>query len=136
MPKLRLRRFDPTTIPSDRLVLMVAPRGSGKSYAMKNILYYKRDIPIGILACPTVETNPEYKEMVPDAFVYDDFYPEAIDRLMDRQKRKVAEYGARGETPPNAFLIADDCLADKKLWKTKTIRDIFLNVSAFSFLTC
>ena len=30
MPKLKLKRFDPTTIPSDRLVLMVAPRGSGK----------------------------------------------------------------------------------------------------------
>jgi len=53
MPKLRLGRFDPTTIPSDCLVL-VAPRGSGMSCAVKNILYYMRDIPI----CPAVETIP------------------------------------------------------------------------------
>jgi len=92
---------------------------------------------MGIVVSETEESNGFYSEMVPPSFLYEDFNMDAIQRFMDGQKKKVKEYAdpngpyKDGDLSfrhiPNAFLIADDCMADKKLWKTKLIRDIFLN---------
>lgn len=127
MPKLKLKKFDPKTLKDDRICLLVAPRGSGKSTCGNALMYHMRHLPMGIVMSATEDSNHAYRDMVPDSFIYNDFSEEALQRLIERQKRKIEEYAKKGKQYPNAFIIADDCMADKKIWKSKLIRDIFLN---------
>lgn len=128
MPKLKLRKFDPSTIKDDRIVALMAPRGSGKSTCLSCLMYYKRHLPLGVVFSATEEGNHFFREICPDSFIYNSFSEEAVERVMARQKKKVTEYQQiGGSPPPNAFIIADDCMADKKLWRSLTLRDLFLN---------
>ena len=45
--KLELRKFDITRIKNDKVVVLIGKRGTGKSFLVKDLLYYHTDIPIG-----------------------------------------------------------------------------------------
>ena len=47
--KLELKKFDPSTIKSDSVVVLIGKRNTGKSYCMKDILSYHKDLPVGVL---------------------------------------------------------------------------------------
>ena len=128
MVKLKLKKFDPRTMKDDRISMFCASRGGGKSTLVKNILYHKRHLPMGQVYSTTEESNEAYQAIVPDSFIYGDFSEEGLSRLMERQRKKTVEYNQRGLGEyPNVFVVADDCMADKKIWKSKLVRDIFLN---------
>ena len=55
--KLELKKFDPSKIAGDSVVVFIGKRNTGKSYCMKDILSYHRNIPIGIVVSPTEKAN-------------------------------------------------------------------------------
>ena len=40
--KLELKKFDPSTIKSDSVIVFIGKRNTGKSYCMKDILSYHK----------------------------------------------------------------------------------------------
>ena len=45
--KLELQKFDITNIRNDNVVVLIGKRGTGKSFLVKDLLYYHTDLPIG-----------------------------------------------------------------------------------------
>ena len=45
--QIRIKKFDPSSIPDDSVCVFIGKRRSGKSFCIREILYWKRDIPIG-----------------------------------------------------------------------------------------
>ena len=74
-----IRQFDPKRMKDDRACVFVGGSGSGKSFAIRDILSYHRDIPAGIVFSGTEAADPFYSEFVPSLFIYDDFIPRKID---------------------------------------------------------
>ena len=83
---LRLKKFDIRTIPSDSVVLFIGKRNTGKSFLVKDLLYYHQDIPIGTVISGTESANRNYGKMVPPLFVHDEYTPELLDKVIKRQK--------------------------------------------------
>ena len=89
MVNLQLRKFDPSKIPDDKVCVFVGKRGTGKSVLVTDILYHKRRIPIGIVMSATEDGNKHYQNYIPDLFIYGDYDKDAIDKVIDRQKKIV-----------------------------------------------
>ncbi len=119
---LTLKKFDPSKIEDGRTVFIIAKRNSGKSVLCKDIMYFKRHTPVGIVQSGTEEGNGYYSSFVPDIYVYSDLDLDAINRLVDHQ-RKACKNG----TAKPAFIVLDDLMYDARFLKDKTIRSIFMN---------
>ena len=120
---LQLRKFKPEGMADDKVCVFIGKRNTGKSTLVTDILYHKKHLPAGIVLSATEEGNHYYQQYVPDLFIYSDYDREAIERVMDRQKKLV---GA-GRTNCGAFLLLDDCMYDSKFMKDTCIRQCFMN---------
>ena len=122
-PSLSLRKFDPSTIDHCRIVVVIGKRGTGKSTLVTDLLSHHKSIPHGIVMSATEESNGHWAQYVPELFIYNDFDREAVERLINHQRRQ-AKRGARAKS---AFILADDCMYDKAFTKDVLIRGIFMN---------
>lgn len=130
---LNLRKFDISSIASDKVVVMLGKRGTGKSVCVADLLYYNRDIPVGTVISPTEAVNKFFSDIVPSLFIHDDYTPALIARVVKRQvlamRKSLKEKAAFGASTidPRAFLLMDDCLHDDKWKQDKNIRFLFFN---------
>ena len=53
MANLNLKKFDMSKIGNGSIVVMIGKRNTGKSFLVKDLLYYKRDVPIGTVISAT-----------------------------------------------------------------------------------
>lgn len=131
--QLHLKKFDISSIKDDSVVVFIGRRNTGKSFLVKDLLYYNRDIPIGTVISPTESANQFYNEIVPGLFIHDEYTPALLDNVLKRQKvitkrinKEKACYG-KCNIDPRAFLLLDDCLYDDCWKKDKSIKYMFLN---------
>ena len=134
MANLNLKKFDMSKIGNGSIVVMIGKRNTGKSFLVKDLLYYKRDIPIGTVISATENSNRFYGDLMPSLFIHDEFSPEIVANLVKRQKIVVKKmkdqesmYG-KSNIDPYAYLILDDLMYDAPTWiKDTTIKQIFMN---------
>ena len=119
---VQLKKFKPEKMPDDKVCVFIGKRGTGKSTLVTDILYCKKHLPAGIVMSATEEGNHHYKQYVPDLFIYGDYDKEAIERVLDRQKKII---GAGHKT--GSFILLDDCMYDRKFMKEPAIRQCFMN---------
>jgi hypothetical protein len=140
MAALNLRKFDPSRIAKGSVVVLIGKRNTGKSFLIKDLLYYKRDIPVGTVISASEGANCFYGDLMPGLFIHDEFKIEIVDSLVKRQsmvvKKMRAEEKAMGKSniDPWAFLILDDLMYDTSWIKEKTIRMLFMNGRHFKLL--
>lgn len=130
--QLQLRRFDISSVTDDSVIVFIGKRRTGKSFLVKDLLFYHRDIPIGTIISGTEAANKFYSYIVPSLFIHDDYTPGIIDNVLKRQKlivKKMEKEKSRGghRIDPRAFLILDDCLYDNSWIKDKNVRSLFMN---------
>ena len=128
-----LKKFDMSNVKKGSIVVMIAKRRSGKSWLIKDLLYYHRDIPLGMVICPTEQSNPFYGDIMPKLFIHDEYTPDIVANFCKRQKivskkfkQQLNTYG-RSNIDPNAFYIMDDCMFDLSWLKDINIRGMFMN---------
>ena len=137
---LSLRKFDITNIKSDKVCVFIGKRETGKSFLVKDLLYYHQDIPIGTVISGTEGANTFYGKIVPNLFIHEAYSPEIINNALKRQKIVVKkmqkEIQTKGHTniDPSAFLILDDCLYDNSWIKDQNVRCLFMNGRHYKML--
>jgi len=130
---IRLRKFDMKTLKAGSVVVLIGKRETGKSFLVRDILYYNKDMPIGTIISGTEGANSFYSHMVPSIYIYGEYEPQIIDNVIKRQvlvrNEMKKEVAMRGHTniDPRAFLILDDCLYDASWTKDKNVRSLFMN---------
>jgi hypothetical protein len=113
-------------IPLGSVIAMIAPRGSGKSVAVKSICYSLRHVPRFIVVSMTERSSPFFSNFIAPSGIYYEWRKEILTDLFDKQDKIIQKYGK--ENPKtHAVLILDDCLADKKIWKEDCITELVLN---------
>ena len=132
---LELRKFDISQIKPDKVCVFIGKRETGKSFLVKDLLYYHKNIPIGTVISGTEAANTFYGNIVPSLFIHDAYTPEVISNALKRQKIVVkkmreeeSQFGVNNsKINPNAFLILDDCLYDQSWIRDENIRSLFMN---------
>jgi hypothetical protein len=131
--KLELKKFDISKIKDDKVIVFIGKRGTGKSFLVKDLLYYHTDLPIGTVISGTEGANKFYGDFVPNIFIHEEVNAELIDNVIKRQKLIMKKLNNEKRTyghsriDPRTFLILDDCLYDGSWAKDKNIRAIFMN---------
>jgi len=136
---LELKKFDMKNItfqPNENkgpVVVLIGRRDTGKSFLVRDLLYYKKDVPIGTVISGTEEGNGFYGAHVPKLFIHNEYNTAIIENVLKRQrqvlkqvKKEVATY-KRSTIDPRTFVILDDCLYDASWTKDKMMRLLFMN---------
>jgi len=128
---LKLKKFDMSSIKSDKVVLFIGKRETGKSFLVRDLLWHHRDLPVGTVISGTEGANQFYSKMVPPIFIHEEYRPEIINNFVKRQgrlvKKQVGGVPEYQNIDPRAFMILDDCLYDNSWVKDKNIRSLFMN---------
>ena len=120
------------------VVVLIGRRDTGKTFLVRDLLYYHQDIPIGTVISGTEAGNGFYKEHVPKLFIHDEYNTVLIENILRRQKtvmkqmKKEIETYKRTTIDPRAFVIMDDCLYDQTWTRDKMMRLLFMNGEMFA----
>ena len=115
------------------VVVLIGRRDTGKSFLVRDLLYYHQDIPIGTVISGTEAGNGFFSAHVPKLFIHDEYKTAIIENILKRQKtvmkqmKKEMDAYKRTNIDPRAFVILDDCLYDNKWTKDKMMRLLFMN---------
>jgi hypothetical protein len=136
---LELKKFDMKSIsfkPNENkgpVVVLIGKRDTGKSFLVRDLLYYQQEIPIGSVISGTEEGNGFYAKMVPKLFVHNEYNTVIIENILKRQRtvlkqiKKEMETYKKSTIDPRAFVILDDCLYDATWTRDKMMRLLFMN---------
>ena len=124
---LELKKFDMASIPDGKVVVFVGKRETGKSFLVRDLLYYKQDIPVGCVISGTEGANSFYGKILPNIFIHHKFTDKVVGNYMKRQKKVVKASQGNSRIDPRAFFILDDCLYDPSWTKNTDIRSLFMN---------
>lgn len=136
---LRLNRFKMTMVPDDAVVLFIGRRGTGKSWLIKDLMWYKQRFPIGTVISGTEGANAFYSTIVPSLFIHEEFNTSIVGNVLKRQdaltkqNRKEEQLG-RAPTDRRAFIVMDDCMYDNKWVADRGIRSLFMNGRHYGLL--
>lgn len=136
---LELRKFDmrqisfKTTENSGPVIVLIGRRDTGKSYLVRDLLFYQQDIPIGTVISGTEAGNSFYGEHVPKIFIHEEYNSCIIENILKRQKQCLKQVQQeqqmykKSNIDSRAFCILDDCLYDSTWTKDKLMRLLFMN---------
>ena len=136
---LELKKFDMKSIsfkPNESkgpVIVLIGRRDTGKSFLVRDLLYYHQDIPIGTVISGTEEGNGFYGKMVPRLFIHNEYNTAIIENILKRQRsvlkqiKKEVETYRKSNIDPRTFVILDDCLYDNAWTRDKMMRLLFLN---------
>ena len=136
---LELKKFDMRHIsfrPDENkgpVIVLIGRRDTGKSFLVRDLLFYHQDIPIGTVISGTEAGNGFYSSLVPKRFIHEGYNTSNIENILKLQKtvlkqvKKELEQFRRSNIDPRAFVILDDCLYDATWTKDKMMRLLFMN---------
>ena len=91
---LELKKFDMKNISfktdenAGPVIVFIGRRDTGKSFLVRDLLYYHQDIPIGTVISGTESGNGFYAQHVPKLFIHDEYNTAIIENVLKRQKMK------------------------------------------------
>ena len=129
---LELKRFDMKSIsfkPDESkgpVVVLIGRRDTGKSFLVRDLLYYQQSIPIGTVISGTEEGNGFYGKLVPKLFIHNEYNSAIIENILKQIKKEMEQF-KRTTIDPRTFVILDDCLYDNTWSRDKLMRLLFMN---------
>ena len=130
--RLKIAEFKLKKMVDDPAIVMIAKRGSGKSFITRDIVYHYRHKPCGCVIACTDRMHPFFKYFFPDLYIHYEIKENTLNKILLRQtemleKQKMKKKQGK-KIDPSSILIMDDCLAKKKSWaKDENIMEILMN---------
>lgn len=136
---LELKKFDMKSITfksndtKGPVIFLIGRRDTGKTFLVKDLLFYHQDVPIGTVISGTEEGNGFYSKLVPKLFIHNEYNTAIIENILKRQRSVLKQITKEVETykksniDPRTFVIMDDCLYDNTWSRDKMMRLLFLN---------
>lgn len=134
-------KFDPTTIKTDRIMVAIGMKGSGKTTVIEDICSHIKDRFDHTFGCsPTYESRNWMRTVMPGCNVHSktDVIKPAIQQLLAAQHKRTEMKNFKKHDPKNPnqnpkkrlrsiFIMMDDCAFDKSLTKGDTMNELVTN---------
>jgi hypothetical protein len=125
-----LNMFNLDDIKLDATLCFIGKRRTGKSWAMRNILFALRDkFQGGIVISQTAELNHFWEEYIPKAYIHTKYDPEIIQSVFKRQKKILNDHSRTEEEKERDapfFVLLDDVISDTSLKYDESLMEIFV----------
>jgi hypothetical protein len=82
---LDLKKFNMARVGDDKVCTFIGKRKTGKSWGVKDLLFYNKHIPSGVVMSGTEIANKFYSRIIPDEFIHDEFDDDLIENILQRQ---------------------------------------------------
>jgi len=130
--KLPIRQFKFENMGDNPAIVMIAKRGSGKSWVVRAILHHFKQVPCGIVIAPTDRMNSFYNDFFPDSYIHYEYKSEIMTKLLQRQifmiEKKKQKKASGKKIDARAYCIMDDCLSSKGSWmRDQPIQELLYN---------
>ena len=95
---LELKRFDMKSIsfkPNEAkgpVCVLIGRRDTGKSFLVRDLLFYHQDIPIGTVISGTEEGNGFYGKMVPKLFIHNEYNTAIVENIFSKYSSILTQY--------------------------------------------
>jgi hypothetical protein len=128
-----INEFDLNQMVDHPSIVMIAKRGSGKSWVVRAILqHFSKKVPVGIIISPTDKMSGFYSDFIPESYIYYEFKADTIERMLQRQQDMIDRQKERQkegkQTNTRAFIVMDDCLSSKGEWaKEPAVSELLYN---------
>ena len=137
---LDIHKFNMNRIKPGSTCVLIGKRNSGKTFLIKDILFHKRNIPIGTIISQTESNNGNFEEHMPSTFIHEKYTSSILKDVFKKQKNNIDSECAKypNQLKKNVvehmkkyiknycFVLLDDCLSDAKVWKNDDyIKKIF-----------
>lgn len=120
----QFKKFDMRKIDQCRKLVFLGKTGSGKTWLIRDCMYYLRNIPEGIVIAGTISARENYRDFIPDTYIYQSYSKHIITNFIKNQQRKIS----KGVKNPGGFIIMDDLLHEKNKWvKSEEMAYIYMN---------
>ena len=127
---LFFNKFDVNEMVDNSAIVMVAKRGSGKSFAVVDIINQLRNagrIDDYIIISPTERMNKFYGNKGFNN-VYYEYTNELLENVLAVQSQRIEQSKLTGEQCKRVIVVMDDCLGQKGSWaKDKAIQEMLFN---------
>lgn len=121
--RLKLRRWDPSTMKPHRIILLVGRRGTGKSSLMEDLLYrLSPNIDIALAMSPTEDSLGMFRNHMPESWLFEGYSQSKVEELIEMQRSL-----ATRNKQKNVLLALDDCMYEKSIMRTTAMRNIHMN---------
>ncbi len=114
----------------DATIVCVGKRRTGKSWALRNIMYLMKDtIPAGIVISQTDELNKFWRDYVPAKFIFPKYEPEILDAVFKRQKDILNDKNLTDDEKDKMapfFVLLDDVISDQRLKYDENLMELFV----------
>ena len=136
---LTLKKFDPRSIKfrvenkDAPVIVIIGKRNTGKSFLIRDLLYFQQDIPIATIMSATESGNGYYSKFVPKIFIHEEYQSVLIEKVLRRQKITLKQYNRdidaykKSSNDPRTLVLLDDCLYDNTWSRDKLMRCLFMN---------
>ena len=116
--KLQITEFKLNTMVEHAAIVIIAKRGSGKSWVTRELIYANRHIPGGMVISPTDKMNSSYKKFFPDIYIHYDITEDILNKVLLRQSKMMEKQKTKKKlgkkVDPSGILIMDDCWPREK----------------------
>jgi hypothetical protein len=106
MVRLRLHKFDVTSIADGSVVNIIGRRATGKTTLVRDILHHKRDVRFGAVVSPTQSVDGLYSDIVPPSCIHDEYSPRILEQFL-----------GSCATHAKSFMVLDACMSDPASWR-------------------
>lgn len=125
---IKIRQFEPDAMVQNKIILIIGPQYSGKSWLNRDLLWYI-NTPFGILSDPTESLKRFYGEILPKQCKQSEINDDIISKFCNRAT-KISEFNKdfNRNLDGRSLLILDNCvpdLIDMKWEKNKNFKFIF-----------
>lgn len=139
MPRLDLKKFDMSSISfkvhlnNGPVIVMIGRRDTGKTFIVRDLLYYHSDVPIGTVMSGTEAGNSFYSKHVPGCLIHHEYNVNIVENVLKRQRtcmdqmQEEIKVYKKSNIDPRAFCILDDCLYDNKWTRDVLMKLLFMN---------
>ena len=111
---LELKKFDMKNIsfkPNENkgpVIVFIGRRDTGKSFLVRDLLYYQQDIPIGTVISGTEEGNGFYGSHIQKLFIHDEYNTAIIENILKRQRQVLKQIKKEMETYKSRPLLTHE----------------------------
>lgn len=128
--------FNPRSIRTSSVILVIGKRGSGKSTVAEDIMSYFTHVKEGVCVSKTDKMNGFWSKHIPKLFIHHEYSDTITQKLLKHQEAKwikhQKECWRRGVEPKTediepCFAIYDDVTYDKRFLRDAATRELFMN---------